>query len=142
MLKESIIEKEEAQWEQEKELLQRKQKIKEEKHALKNKKISTTKLIVFFLFLNCTIIEIFTGWTTIQSLNIALITGTSVDFSPLVTLIGTVVGEVIGFAVYAAKAVRENTAGGIVYDQAMNSIDLQENIYGAATENDDDEPVG
>ena len=43
----------------------------------------------------------------------------SPDLTPLVTLITTVVGEVIAFAVYAAKSVKENTAGGIVYETAM-----------------------
>jgi len=38
-----------------------------------------------------------------------------VDFTPIVTLIGAVVGEIIGFAIYAAKAAKENTVGGIVY---------------------------
>ena len=38
-----------------------------------------------------------------------------VDFSPIVTLISAVVGEIIGFAIYAAKAAKENTIGGIVY---------------------------
>ena len=32
------------------------------------KKISTTKLLILFLFLNCTAIEIFTGYVTVMNL--------------------------------------------------------------------------
>ena len=44
------------------------------------------------------------------------------DFSPLVTLIGAVVTEVMGFAVYAVKATKENTANGITYMMAQQSL--------------------
>ena len=83
------------------------------------KKISTTKLIMFFLFLNCTLIEIFTGWVTVQNIALAREFGIPLDFAPLVTLVGAVVTEVLGFAVYALKATRENTKGGIVYDTTI-----------------------
>lgn len=43
----------------------------------------------------------------------------SPDLTPLITLIGAVVSEVIGFAIYSIKAAKENTSGGIVYDLAM-----------------------
>lgn len=79
------------------------------------KKISTSKLLMLFLFINCTIIELFTGWVTIQMFQCAIMWGMGLDFTPLVTLIGSVVGEVIGFAVYAIKAAKENTQGGITY---------------------------
>lgn len=82
------------------------------------KKVSTSKLLILFLFVNCTIIEIFTGWSTVAMLSIAATTGI-LDFSPLVTLIGAVVGEVIGYGIYSAKAAKENSAGGITYDLAM-----------------------
>ena len=56
-------------------------------------KISTTKKLMFFLFLNCTIIELFTGWVTIQNIALAREMGISLDFTPLVTLIGTELGK-------------------------------------------------
>ena len=59
---------------------------------------------------------------TLQSIYIAQITGYNPDFTPLVTLIGAVVGEVIGFAVYAIKAKAENTSGGIEYETAMYNL--------------------
>lgn len=72
-----------------------------------------------FLFINCTLIEIFTGYATLKSFELAYSIGYGVDFSPLVALIGAVVGEVIGFAIYAVKSSKENSQGGIVYDIAM-----------------------
>lgn len=67
-----------------------------------------SKKIILFLFLNCTLIELFTGYITLIDLDIARTTGV-VDFTPIVTLIAAVVGEVIGFAIYAVKSTKENT---------------------------------
>ena len=85
------------------------------------KKVSTTKRLMFFLFVNCTLVELFTAWVTAQNLMLVRDVGANLDFTPLVTLIGTVVGEVLSFAVYAAKSMKENTQGGIVYEQMMHS---------------------
>lgn len=87
----------------------------------KLKKIPTTKKLMFFLFVNCTLIELFTGWVTIQNLILVREVGTALDFTPLVTLIGAVVGEVLSFAVYAVKSAKENTKGGIIYEAAFNN---------------------
>lgn len=117
------IKREEIYWNAEKVILERKQKLREEKREMrKPKKMSTTKLLVGFLFVNCTLVELFTGWATAQSLKISYITGNPMDFSPLVTLIGAVVTEVMGFAVYAVKATKENTANGITYMMAQQSL--------------------
>lgn len=86
------------------------------------RKLPTSKLLVFFLFVNCSLIELFTMGVTLQSMYIAQIVGYNPDFTPLVTLIGAVVGEVIGFAVYAIKAKAENTSGGIEYETAMYQL--------------------
>ena len=86
-------------------------------------KIPTSKLLIFFLFLNCTIIELFTGFVTLKSLDLTTLTMANPDFTPLVTLIGAVVSEVVGYAVYALKSAKENTAGGITYETAMRQID-------------------
>ena len=115
---------EEKKWEIEKGYLERAYRLKTEKKAMRRKllgKISTSKLLISFLFANCTIIEIFTGWTTIKSFELAHELMISPDLTPLVALIGAVVGEVIGYAVYSVKATKENTVGCIVYDQAMHS---------------------
>lgn len=84
----------------------------------KRKQKTTSKLLIFFLFLNCTLIEIFTCWTTVKAIQIAPELG-MIDFTPLTTLIGAVVSEVIGFAIYSIKSAKENSANGIVYEMAM-----------------------
>lgn len=117
--KQKKLTEKEAQWEEEKPLLERENTLKQEKEKFKKSKTSTSKFLIVFLFVNCTIIEIFTGWSIIKMLSISLETGNSIDFSPLLALIGAVVGEVIGYAIYSLKAVKENTVGGIVYDMAM-----------------------
>ena len=114
----------EKRWAKEKPIKEREFQLKEEKRKLRAehnplRKLSTSKLLIFFLFINCTIIELFTGWVTVKSFDLATMTLMMPDFTPLVTLIGAVVSEVIGFAIYAIKAAKENTVGGIVYEQAM-----------------------
>lgn len=89
------------------------------------KRLSTSKLLILFLFINCSVIEIFTMCVTLQSMYVAQSVGYNPDFTPLVTLIGAVVGEVIGFAVYAVKAKAENTSGGIEYETVMYKLQQQ-----------------
>lgn len=115
----------ERRWQKEKPLREREYKLKEDQRQFKEThrpKISTSKLLIIFLFINCTIIEIFTGYVTLRSLDIATMTFMMPDFTPLVTLIGAVVSEVIGFAIYAIKSAKENTSGGIVYETAMMNL--------------------
>ena len=108
---EQMIEK----WEKEKVLLETDLKIDEERRQLRIKyrgeaiKATTSKLLIAFLFVSCSAIEIFTGIVTINSFVLAEQLGISPDFTPLITLIGAVVSEVIGFAVYAIKSTKENT---------------------------------
>ncbi len=111
----------EKKWELEKTILQRRAALNADKKQY-FPKVSTSKLLIAFLFINCTLIEIFTGWVTVKSFTLAMMTGAIIDFTPLVTLIGTVVGEVIAFAIYALKSTKENTKGGIVYESAMKDI--------------------
>ena len=110
-------------WDQEKKAIKIQQQIHRERRKLLNPfaKISFSKWLIFFLFFNCTILEIFTGWVTIQTIKLAFSTGAIIDFSPLVTLIGLVVGEVIGYGIYSLKAIKENTKGGIVYDSNIRN---------------------
>lgn len=125
-LSQKQIEKEERKWANEKPLLERQRKIQEEKREYYKPKFlkpSTSKMLIGFLFINCTIIEIFTGWATIQMLSVAMATGLSIDFSPLVALVGAVVSEVFGYAIYSLKATKENSIGGITYDLAMKEAE-------------------
>ena len=128
--KESILQ-EEKEWQEDKIFFEKQKKVFEEKkNFFKQKKISTSNLLILFMFLNCTAIEIFTGWVTIQSIALVSTTMMMPDFSPLVTLIGAVVSEVIGFAIYSIKATKENTKGGIVYDTAMKEYEMEEDANG------------
>lgn len=116
----------EHRWQREKEVLERKYKLKQEEREFKKQflpKISTSKLLILFLFINCTIIELFTGFVTLKSLDLTTLTMANPDFTPLVALIGAVVSEVVGYAVYALKSAKENTVGGITYEAAMRQID-------------------
>lgn len=108
--------------------MKRKYRIEEDKRQLKNKykQLTTTKLLIIFLFISCTIIEIFTGWVTIKSLALTAITGIPADFSPLVGLIGAVVGEVFGFGIYALKSLKENCEGGVTYLKVKQEINKEE----------------
>lgn len=122
------LEREIKQWEQEKQIIIAKQKLTEDKkETLKKKnKLSTSKFLMFFLFISCSIIEAFTMYVTIKGMNMGL----GADFGPLQMLITAVVGEVIGYAVYSLKALKENTEGGIVYQSNLlnNYAQLIENI--------------
>ena len=119
--KEARLRKKQKEWAIEKELIKSKNEMKREKRELKEK-MPTSKKLITFLFVNCTVIELFTFFVTIQSINLSPITGMSVDTAPLVTLIGAVVGEVIAYAIYSAKAAKENTEGGIEYLREAEKI--------------------
>jgi hypothetical protein len=58
------------------------------------------KLIIIFIFLNCTVVEGYSMWVMYKLM----------DLSALYTLITAVVGETIAFAVYAAKSYKETYA--------------------------------
>lgn len=93
----------------------------------KKSTLPTSKKLIFFLFINCTVIELFVAIVTICSIILSPMIGVMPDFTPLVALIGAVVGEVIGYAVYAIKSTKENSANGIVYEMAMKEA---EQTYG------------
>lgn len=118
------LERAEKRWSLEKPLIERRNQLLKEQSEIKKQKqkLTTSKLLILFLFGNCSIIELFTGWTTVKMLNTTAYTGL-IDFSPLIALIGAVVSEVFGYAVYALKSAKENTTGGIVYDMAIQNID-------------------
>ena len=106
------ITEEEAKWEIERENIKRRKKIQDEYSELTTvpmDKLSMSKKALIYLFISCTIIEIFTGWVTVQSINLAFAMGMMPDFTPLITLIGIVVGEVIALGAYFVKSAKENT---------------------------------
>jgi len=116
-------------WQREKAILEKEQEIEEEKYALKkrswDRKLPFSKILMIFLFINFTILEFFTAWVTIQSFSLAYAIVTMPDFTPLITLLGAIIGETISYAIYSAKSQAENTSGGLIYESAM--LDLQNN---------------
>lgn len=111
-------------WEEERPLIEQKNRIKQERKELrkKYKKLSYSKFLLIFLFINFTLLELFIAWVTIYCFSF----GGQPDFTPLVTLIGAVAGETISYWIYAAKSKAENTEGGIVYQSMMNSFNNDE----------------
>ena len=129
--KERYVLSQEKIWNKEKEILEKEYKIKAERKSLKEKfkekkdKIANSKLLIWFLFINCTIIELFTIWVICRELSLAAEGILAPDLSPLMALITTVVAEVIGFGIYALKSTKENTTGGIIYETAMHNLQNQ-----------------
>lgn len=115
-------------WQREKILLEKEQEIEEEKYKLKKrswdlKLPSFSKLLLIFLFINFTILEIFTGWVTVNTFSLAYTIGVMPDFMPLITLLGAVIGQTISYGIYASKSKAENVIGGITYEMALKNFD-------------------
>ena len=114
-----ILKKQEY-WEKEKVIIMAEQDLKQDKKEIKNRKkkqkkaLTTTKFLMLFLFSSCSAIQIFTLVVTVLS-----ITAGVYDFTALQMLITAVVGQVIAFAIYSLKSLKENTKGGIIYETAM-----------------------
>lgn len=114
------LEKKQEYWQEEKPLILAEQDLEQDKKNTKNRKkvqkqaLTTTKFLMLFLFISCSIIQIFTLVVTIISISAGVY-----DFTALQMLITAVVGEVVAFAVYSIKSLKENTKGGIVYETAM-----------------------
>ena len=89
------------------------------KRKSKKIKLAYSKILLIILFVNFFVLEGFIGFVTIKSFALAYVTGLSPDFTPLITLLGAVLGETISYWIYCAKSKAENTAGGVVYDLAM-----------------------
>ena len=120
------VTQEKAEWERDKEVLEMDYALKEEKRAFRKAhapKANSTKIYTWFLFVNFTLIEVFTGYCTLRSFRIAEMYGSSPDLTALITLIGAVIGETLTFIAYAVKSAKENSRNGIVYEMAMRDRD-------------------
>lgn len=117
-------------WDAERPFIERQNAIDEEKNEVLGRKKelhfpSWGKILLIFLFINFTILEIFIGWVTIKSFALALAIGVMPDFTPLITLIGAVIGETISYGIYSAKSKAENTEGGVVFEKAKWEYERQ-----------------
>ena len=139
--REKDLELEEKRWLREKQLLEREQQLKEDKKSFRkkfHKKIPTSIWLIYFLFINCTLIELFTVWVTIKSLQLAAMTYILPDFTPLVTLIGAVVSEVIGFGVYSSEEFNTFSFSIIHFPPFFLHINnMQQNAYQLPLQNQD-----
>ena len=120
-------------WEEEKPLIEIQNNIDKEKKELIGQRIqakfpSWGKMLLIILFINFTILEIFIGWVTVKSFSLALATNMMPDFTPLITLIGAVIGQTLSYGIYSSKSKAENTKGGIVYETAMANFQPNEEI--------------
>lgn len=116
------IEEKEARWEKKKARYIANQKLKKEKqefYAKYRKPLTTTKKLALYIFINCTIVEIYA----------MIVMFIFRDLSSLYTLISAIVTEGFGFAIYCYKSTKENSAGGITFEQAMRSQPDPEKHY-------------
>lgn len=98
----------EMEWKRKKRLLDKRKALRKSKlEYLPRFKVNTTKLVMAYIIINCTIVEIYSMWVMVKLQ----------DISGLYTLITSVIGETIAFLVYAVKSTKENTQGGIIYEK-------------------------
>lgn len=96
----------------ENESIQRIQQLKDERKKYRTSitdRISTTKLVMVYLFVLLNVILIF---AMVAMWHFA-------DLSYLGVLITDIAAQIITFIIYAMKSTKENTVGGITYDLAM-----------------------
>ena len=118
-------------WQIEKQILEREETIEREKIEIKNKrkenKYPYGKKMLNILSINFFLLEAGTAWVTWKSFQLAYLTGSPPDFTPLVTLIGIVAAQTISYIAYSNKAKAENVAGGIVFETTMLEARKDEN---------------
>lgn len=91
-----------------------------EKNKLKFKFPSTSKLVLFAVFLMCIEILIFSQYAMLRF----------GDISAMYTLIGVPVALIPTICMYMNKSKAENTSGGIVYETAMHELNQTNNTVG------------
>ena len=84
------------------------------------KKITTTKLIILYLFIILNVVLIFSMVTMVYF----------ADLSALPVLITDIMAQVLSYAIYCVKSTKENTQFGIVYETAMKEMEYEDNIEG------------
>lgn len=116
-----------ANWKRERVILNAEHWIKKDKLNFEEKepkkRLSTSKILIAFLFINFTVLELFILGVTIASFSLAFATGMPVDFSPLLMLGGAILGETISYLIYTVKSAKENSEGGLVYLKAQQEFE-------------------
>ena len=93
--------------------------------ASRRKRLSTSKIVLWFMLILLLAIVIFTGYITISMLGLAAVIGV-MDFTPLVALISAMVGQVIITLGYFVKSTKENTEHGLTYELAIRQSSQEE----------------
>lgn len=114
-----------------KERLQR-LKAEENKHRKKIKFPSTSKLILFAVFIMCIEILIFSQYAMIKLQ----------DTSAMYVLIGVPVSIIPIVIGYYSKSAKENTVGGITYETALHELNQFNCEPSEESYEDDEEAVG
>lgn len=130
------IKQQEENWQIQRLNLKRQNDIKNDYNKIQNKnpfKITTGKLAMWILLTLCLMVIIFTSFITIKEFSLAYTLGVMPDFTPLVTMIGAILGATIDVAAYFAKSAKENTKGGITYEAAAIK-NFQENLQPNGTD--------
>lgn len=130
------IRHQEENWQIQRLNLKKQNDIKNDYNKIQNKnpfKITTGKLAMWILLSLCLIVIIFTSFITIKEFSLAYTLGVMPDFTPLVTMIGAILGAAIDVAAYFAKSAKENTKGGITYEAAAIK-NFQENLQPNGTD--------
>lgn len=130
------VKKQEENWQIQRINLKRHNDIKNDYNKIQNKnpfRITTGKLAMWTLLILCLMVIIFTGYVTIKEFSLAYALGLMPDFTPLVTMIGAILGAAIDVASYFAKSAKENTKGGITF-QAAAMKNFQENLQPNGTD--------
>lgn len=119
----------------ENESIQRIQQLKDERKKYRTSitdRISTTKLVMVYLFVLLNVILIF---AMVAMWHFA-------DLSYLGVLITDIAAQIITFIIYAMKSTKENTVGGITYDLAMKQSNIDITDMTQKTTDETTCPVG
>ena len=139
------IKQQQQKWKIEKKNLQRQNVIKKQYKTVSQKnpfKITTGKLALWIMLIICIGVIIFTGYITVQQFALAKQLLITPDYTPLVAMVGGILGAVFDVLGYYAKSAKENTEGGVTYMKAAAAMNYNEEPNSTETTNTDEEAKG
>lgn len=111
--------------------------LKEIKHKYRygnerKKKLTSTKIFMYYILINCTVVEIYSMYIMFYLK----------DLSALVSLIGAVIGDSICYAIYCAKSFKETKEEANIRlerDKFEASLSNTDDVYTENNEDDSDD---
>lgn len=88
-------------------------KLKNKLISGRHKKVTTSKFIMYTILINCSVIELYAMWVMYHF----------ADLSALYALIGAVISESLSYAIYSAKAYKENHEKYFYSKEKRNEVD-------------------